>query len=539
MAADSYSFTGLHVAWMAGSIAAGLLLYFRPKPRLALAILILAHGLAFLGYYSGLPRPYAIGASSDRALVMGMAMAVADGGSPFDHVQIEFGNLEPFWTFFVAALSGFSSDRVPFVYDRMGLLSLALTAIGFFVAWARVAEGEREDDAGWRGALVAASVLGLSSMLLPSSNLQFFWQANFVFKPNHSLGFVFVGLMSRFFFSKTTWWRLALVQALLFWVFILDWGYVLPAIAFALLLERERAAAIRTSVAATIAALVAGAPYLAHLLRDYKPAAKEGLPEIWRDKLAEVLASPFLWTLDFGLLFALFVIGITLLYRLRREETVAFGFLLSGVLVTVCYLIGARVGFSPEPDEGYSYWRLVAATGAGYAIWRGGLLVRERLGARFTRAAWPIAFATTLACSLPAYFDPMTDDRLFPRSITPLPPPVLATAQWLRANTTVKSVLISAEGIMLSGVTGRRFLMVRPDQTADRAERESAEADILTSLDEETVQRAVRRYGVTHIVLDGKLREKYGDGVKGLGDRPWFQPETANAFARILSLRLR
>jgi hypothetical protein len=90
---------------------------------------------------------------------------------------------------------------------------------------------------------------------------------------------------------------------------------------------------------------------------------------------------------------------------------------------------------------------------------------------------------------------------------------------------------------MLSGLTGRRFLMVRPGQTADRAARERMERDMLTSLDEVTVRRAAAGYGVTYVIVDSGLRERYGDEVRGLGNRQWFEPLFANSFARILRLR--
>ena len=195
---EQTAFLGLHAAWLVLSILSVTLLCLRPSPRLALFTLILLHSLAFLGYYGNLPRPNAVGVSNDRALGVGMAMNVAAGGSPFDHVQVEFGNLEPLWTFLVAALSGFATDRVPHVYDRMALLVLALTALGFYRGWGAVRGDDAPDAARWRGVLVAAGVLGLSSFALsPEPPISHFWQANFVFKPNHAMAFGLVGLLSR------------------------------------------------------------------------------------------------------------------------------------------------------------------------------------------------------------------------------------------------------------------------------------------------------------------------------------------------------
>ena len=496
------------------------------------------HGAAFLGYYGNLARPYAVGVSSDRSLGVGMAMAVADGGSPFNHVQIEFGNLEPMWTYTVAALSGFSSTRTPLVYDNMTWLVLALTALGFYRAWSLPAAGEDPDVARWRGVLVAASTLGLSSMALaPDGALAPFWQANFVFKPNHAIAFGLVGLVSRFQAARDSWWKLGLVLGLLMWAFILDWAYALPALAISALLGPRPLDELKKVAAAIALSLTLGAPYLVHLLKDYNPMGKGEMPQIWRDSMGDRLTNPYWWSLDYGPLLALFLIGLVVAFRRGargdREERGALGFLLTAPIVGLSYVIGLRFGFAPEPDEGFYYVRMVLAAGAGYAAWE--------LAPRFARGSRPrfaLAFAAVLAGSLPGHFNPNLEDRYYRHSLYPIPAPALAVSAWLRANTTVRDVCVSAEGIMLSGLSGRRFLMVRPEQTADRRAREEAERDILTSRDEAVVRRAATRYGVTHIVLDDRLREAYGpEAVKGLGNRGWFEPMFANSFARIVALR--
>ena len=104
-AAEQSAFLGVHAVWFGLAVLSVVLFYLRPRPRVALVLLVLMHCGAYLAYYGGLPRTYAVGVSSDRALGVGMALAVAGGGSPFDHVQVEFGNLEPMWTFTVAASS--------------------------------------------------------------------------------------------------------------------------------------------------------------------------------------------------------------------------------------------------------------------------------------------------------------------------------------------------------------------------------------------------------------------------------------------------
>lgn len=517
--------------WFGLSILSGLLFYYRPRPRAALALLILMHGGAYLAHYGNLPRTYAVGVGSDRALGVGMALAVADGGSPFNHVQIEFGNLEPLWTFTVAALSGFSSARVPFVYDHMTLLALALTALGFYAGWQRIEGVEDPEAARWRGVLVAAAVLGLSSVgMSAESQTRAFWHGNFVFKPNHAIAFGLVGLLSRWPVGQKSWVSLGLVQGVLIWAFILDWAYLLPGLVLAALLEAHRGGELKRLAAGTSLGVALSIPYLLHLLRDYSPIGPGEMPEIWRDSMGDRLASPYWWTLDLAPLIVLFMVGLAAARATGTKDNRALAFLLTGPLVAASYLIGLQFGFAPEIDEGSAYWRMVAAAGSGYGVWwlasRGG-----------SRSRYAIAYALILACSFPAYFNPMRHDRYYPRSSQPIAAPVQEVADWIRANTTVASVLISSEGITLSGLTGRRFLMVRPNQTADRAAREAAESDILTSLDEGTVRRAVGRFGVTHLIIDDGLRKRYGAALRGIGNRPWFRPALVNSFASVLVVR--
>ncbi len=501
---------------------------------MALWILMLMHTAAYLGYYGNLGRPYGVGVGSDRSLGLGLARAVADGASPFDHVQVRFGNLEPMWTLTVAALSGFSSDRVPFVYDHMAILALILTALGFYLGWSQRHGDEEPDDARWRGVFVAAAVLGLSSMSLAAAPpALYFWHGNFVLKPNHAIAFGLVGVLSRHRPRAGAWWKTGLLLGLLLWAFILDWAYLLPGLFVAAWLATDRKAAIKRVVAATLCSAAIGAFYVAHLLRDYNPVGGGEMPDIWRDPMGEKFTNPYWWSLDLGLLFVLFLFGLGAAFQDRRREGAAFGFLLSAPLVAVGCLAGLQVGFAPEPDEAYFWVRMVAAAGAGYGFWR--LL---HWSTRPTRVAVGISFGLVLAFSFPGGFNPLVQDRYYARSLAPLPEPILETAAWLRAHTSIQDVVMSSEGIPLSGLTGRRFLMVRPGQTRDRAEREWTERQILTSLDEDTVRQAAGRYGVTHVVLDGPLALKYANqDMRGLGNRPWFEPAHVNSFARILVLR--
>lgn len=529
-------FFGFHAAWWALSVLFGVLLVYKPRPQLALAILVAMHAGAFLFYYGGLGRPYGVGVGSDRSLGLGMARAVADGGSPFDHVQVEFSNLEPLWTFTVASLALFSSPRVPFVYDHMSLLALTLTALGFCAGWSRRRDGEDPAWAQWRGVLVAAAVLGLSSLSLSATSPTLpFWHSNFVFKPNHSIAFGLVGLLARGFTPSSRGWRAGLWLGLLMLAFILDWAYLIPGLIIGAMVSSDRIKELKRVLTAVAVSMAIGAAYLVHLLRDYNPIGTGEMPEIWRDPTGQRFTNPYWWTVDLGALLVLFAIGLKAAYGNRGREGATFGFLLTAPLVALAYLIGFQAGFAPEPDEGYFWVRMVVAAGAGYGIVE--FLKHLKLRKPGSWAAPGLAFGLVLAVSFPGQFNPLTQDRYYAKSLAPLDEPLLETAAWLRENTSVKDVLVSSEGITLSGLTGRRFLMVRPGQTKDRTEREWTERQILTSLDEQTVRKAAARYGITHVVLDSVMALKYPESeTRGLGNRPWFTPAHVNSFARILIL---
>jgi hypothetical protein len=230
-----------------------------------------------------------------------MAMNVAAGGSPFDNVQVEFGNLEPFGTFLVAALSGFSIDRVPFVCDRMALLVLTLTALGSYRAWSAANPGEDVDVMRWRGVLLGSATLGLSSLALaPDPPISHFCSADFVFKHNHALAFGLVGLLSRWPFTKRSSLQLGAVQGLLIWAFILDWAYLWPGLLLAAALKSDGMKVFQRAALGTALGLLAGVPYLLHFLRGYNPAGAGEMPQIWRDQIGGCLARPYLWSLDLG-----------------------------------------------------------------------------------------------------------------------------------------------------------------------------------------------------------------------------------------------
>src|SRR6185436_16646937 len=91
------AFTGSYAVFRLAYVAVGLLgcgaLWRRPRPALAAALVVALNVAAWAAYVTPLKRPYAFGEPSDRSILIGNAASVAAGNSPFEHVQVRFGNL--------------------------------------------------------------------------------------------------------------------------------------------------------------------------------------------------------------------------------------------------------------------------------------------------------------------------------------------------------------------------------------------------------------------------------------------------------------
>src|SRR5699024_1586023 len=117
-------------------------------------------------------------------------------------------------------------------------------------------------------------------------------------KPHHAASYglaaAAIGLAAR---GRT--WPLAGVLALLAWVFLLSWAYLLPGLMVgALLLRQRRIAPVAIAVAVSVAA---AAPYVLHLAADYAPSQSHGAAtHMWSDPQGLPLAVPTWSTIDLG-----------------------------------------------------------------------------------------------------------------------------------------------------------------------------------------------------------------------------------------------
>src|SRR5262245_60759622 len=93
---------GLYVAFRLGYVLIGLLgawaLWRRPRPGAAVALLVALNIGAWAAYVAPLDLPYGFVEHSDRSISIGNAATVAAGNPAYDHTQVRFSNLEPFWS---------------------------------------------------------------------------------------------------------------------------------------------------------------------------------------------------------------------------------------------------------------------------------------------------------------------------------------------------------------------------------------------------------------------------------------------------------
>lgn len=482
---------------------------------------------ACLAYFAPLQRPYALTVSTDRTLGVAMARGVMNGLSPFGHVQIEFSNLEPLWTFLVGSLARLSPEHVNTIYDCTALVTLTLTALGFAAI------------GGWRGAFIAGGALGWSSLSLTgSSRLLDFWSANFLFKPNHSLAFGLLGLLIPAWAASRRGVRVGLLLGVLFWVFILDWAYVLPGLAIAALVSPNRKAALKRAITAIAISLVLGLPYLFHLLRDYSPTKASGT-QIWTDALGGALSSPFWWTIDLLPVWLAFAFSATYAWRERSEKPMLLGVLAAVPVVTLAYIVTLSLGIGAEPDEGYYFVRLLLGGASGDALWRLSTLAgRNAATSERVRGA---LFGLLLAVSFPSLNDPTTDERYYTASLQPLDAGLQEACDWINTHVPKDAVLVAKGNIAVEvpGLTGRRVLLLgRRRPPSDMTERMRAERDIIESMDGQEVLRAAERWDVTWLVLDQETTDDFDpEPTRGLGRRPWFEPGLANRTLRVIRIR--
>jgi len=515
-------------------------LWRRPRPAVAVGLIVVLNLAAWAAYVAPLRRPYAFGEPSDRSISMGNAATVATGNSPFEHVQVRFGNLEPFWSVAAAAFALFRPRWVFATYGLLSPLAIILVALSFY-------RGLRVDDSEadrWERALVVLAVLGLSSFSLSQdAPVPALWAGNLLLKPNHAIGWGLLGVVVGMRSRASPPWLLGLVLGFLAWAYLLGWAYLGAGLVVGAMLQKREDRAFKGLALALALSTLIAAPYVAHLARDYNPLRSEpASTQIWHEEIGGQLALPHWVTLDLGPLFLLGAAGAVLLWRRStRRDLHILGVLGAAWMCWIAYaLAGAVMGGAPEPDEIHYFLRINMAVAAGGAL---AALARhlERTRGLAVGQGHLIALAACLPLTFPAYWNPPTMDRYFNWCLAPVRPKVEEYGAWVRDNTPTDAVFLAGgeASTWIPALAGRRVLLIgAARRPADYAERKEVERTMLASRDPHLILAAARRYGIGYVAIDEPMTKEYGaETLAGLGRLPAYEPVYTSSAVRILRLR--
>lgn len=521
-------------------VAAALLLcrslFKRPAPTRALLLVLGINLLAWAAYVAPLARPYGLHTNRDRAFNYGNAAIVANGWSPLQQVQVDFTNLEPFWSLVGAALAGFNPANVIASYGLLSPLILLAVGLGLYFGF----EEDNSERDRWERVLIVFSLLGLASISLSGENpLRPLWVAMFLFKPNHAFAWALMGLAVA---CRQSWLRLALVLSVLAWVFVIYWAFFLPSLVLATMLLPRGQRAWRSVAAGIGLSVVAAVPYILHLMRDFSPAGNDaGSTHMWADKMAGTVRLPHWVTLDLGVLGILALIGFA---TARRSQSARDAHLIAiagvATVLTVIYTTAAYGTGLPSPDEQHYYYRFALSLLAG----KGLAVLAQRLE---THAGWRLGQGSALVLGLAiplsfhAYWDPPGMDDYFKYDRTPITSKTRAYGEFVLKNTPAKAVFLAGEDASswIPILSGRRVLLaglnLRP---RDLQARKRVEREILLSRDPVKIRAAAAEYGITHVALDSSFLLTYGeDRFAGIGSVAAFDLVFANSEIRILRIR--
>jgi len=509
----SVGYSVFRVSYVVVGLLGLVYLWRRPRPVLAVWLLASLNIGAWVAYVIPLGRLYALDVGLDRMLDVGTAACVAAGNSPWDHVQVGYASLEPFWAVIVAALALFRPELVVEVYGWLTPLSLIVVVLGVY--WGlRASRGSAE---AWERVLILFAVLGLSSTSLSGQTpIPPFWAGNFLLEPTHAMAWGIGVLVLGMRVGGSRWWSLGLALGLLGWVSLVSWGYVVTAIWAATFLTPRNDRDWRKLAVATLLSLAVCAPQILNLARDNTPFASSGagLPLAWQSgDLGKVLSWPHWVTLDLGVLLLLGAGGV-LVVRSRRSawDRILLAVVASAWGLWVLHAVLAPIGVAPEPEELHYYLRLAMSLSAGVAL---------AAAARFAEGKWALApgrghllaIGVCLPLTFPAYWNPPTMDRHFERSLLPVGPKVLEYASWIRENTPPEAVFVAgpAASAWIPALTGRRVLLTgRRRPPSDYYARKGAEWLLMTGTDLARLHQAADTFGVTHVATDQELMREYG-----------------------------
>jgi hypothetical protein len=537
---DDDFFAAFRLVYVAVGLLAAAALWRKPRAGAALALVVGANLAACAVYLAPLGRLYALNEMADVSFNVGSAACAAATGNIFDHTQVGFAHLEPFWSGLFALFAPGHPERVLPLYGWLSPLSILVVGLGLYYGLA----GDDDEADRWERVLIVLAVFGLASWSQTQRPpIPALWTGNFLLKPNHAVSWGLAGLALGLCARGTRPWRAGIVLGVMAWVFILDWAFLVAGLVLGTWLRRApmRRDGVFLAKALGLSILIT-APYVRHLMRDHNPAGAGGTPQqIWLDVLGQLLRPPEWATIDLGLLLILGLLGAFVCWRRRTSrDAMLLGLFGATWAAWLGYQIGARFGVTPEADEHHYFLRIAIALTAGVAL---AALARhiEPLGALRAGQGAVLVLALTWPLTFPAYWNPPSMDRYFRYNLDPIPRRVQQYTRWIREHTSPHAVFLTGRqsGTWIPILAGRRILLAadaRPP--ADYEARKEAERTLLLSHDPQLITETARRYGITYIAIDEPMTEEYGaEALKGIGRVPAYEVVYTDRLVRIVAIR--
>lgn len=485
-----------------------------------------------------LQRLYALGVGRDRVNNVAFCQVVAAGNSPLETWQVGQSHFESngrphhvLWGLLVAALSGWRPERVLTVYAFLPLVMAWAVALAFYFCL-----GGNDGEGAWSG-WERAFVAG-SATLLSSAPLDFTgpyggpWAMTFLLKPNHALGLALFPAVLWAFARARGWPGRLLAAALLHalgWAFVLHLVYVACGlVVFALLSwlgrrEDRGRDFLDVLVGLGLNALVA-APIVLSLVME-RVRRESDVYSILPPESSHLLEA----TVRAGGVFLLGAWGALLAYRRGdRMGRLLSAQVLGALVIWVGYAGLSALNFVEQPDE-IAYWlRFLVGAAAGVGAWD--LISRAaRLWPSLSlepsrRAAAAVLLA--LPWTLPYWWDPARMDRYFKGSTAPLPEPLQATGEFLRAHTPARAVLAGDEAFArwAAALGARRSLLsLGTMKPHDYDRRRLVLETLFRAKDAETVRGAAAPYAVTHLVATPAVLARYGVSLADMDARRYLR----------------
>jgi hypothetical protein len=497
------------------------------RPGWLLVGVLLANAWLWGAINYPLQQIYALTSSADRLNQLGMVQVTAAGPAALRSFligpQVEQLHFEPFWSAFVAVLSGFDPERVLQLYPFLSLGTVLGFAVSLYYGLRPAPSGEGWSP--WERAFVAGFATLLSSAPLEHSGIyRVPWTLTFLLKPNHALGLVLLPWLLRAF-AGISGWRGRLLTGfllhLLGWVFVLHMVYAvagLVCLAVACWLWRKEARRDTLDTAAVIGFnLAIVSPYIAMLLIDY-PFTVASPRLVVPASSAHVAEG----TLRHAPMFLLGAWGALLAWRRDRLGRTWAAVVAAGLLIWLAYPLVGYLQLARERDEIYYWVRFTTAAMAGVGAWD--LLQRLPNWLNWSvlnevrRAALLAALA--LPFTIPAWLDPRHMDTYFEPSLSPLDEDLAIPTDFIRRELP-RDAVFAGDPIYsrwVAALGARRGLLLAVRVPRDTNSRSEFVRELIAVGSSERLRAT--RWGATHLVVTRAFLEQFpGVSVDDLARR--------------------